>query len=143
MEHQSWWKRNWKWLVPIFGVMVIAMTTFFSSGMDGIVTDMAQAYGDTELYENALEIVKSDPRAIELLGEIEPIDKFAILEGTVGYSDGNNTVNSSIRVLGTKGKATMDISANRINNAWTYKKINIRIKKPIEDKQTIEIIKME
>lgn len=143
IEQKSWWKRNWKWLVPVIGIILISMATFFSSGMDGVATDLIQAYADTELYENALEKVKSDPRAIELLGEIEPIDKLAILEGSVGYSDDNNNVNSSIRVVGTKRKAIMDISADRIDNAWTYKKINIRIKKPIEDKQIIEIIKTE
>jgi hypothetical protein len=56
---------------------------------------------------------------------------------------GYNTVDSSIRIIGTNGKASMDISAERIDNGWKYKKINIRIKKPIEDKQTIEIIKAE
>jgi len=36
----------------------------------------------------------------------------------------------------------MDITADKINNEWKYKKINIRIKNPPKNKQTIEIIKL-
>jgi ABC-type branched-subunit amino acid transport system substrate-binding protein len=111
--------------------------------MGGIGADLAKAYADTELYDNALEKVKSDKRITELLGEIEPIDKMAILEGQVKYSNENKTVNSTIRILGDKGKARMDISADRIKNEWNYTKINVRIKNPPELKQTIEILEVE
>ena len=143
IEQKSWWKRNWKWLVPISGIMIISLVIFFSSGMGGITTDLAQAYVDTELYNNALEKVKSDERVTELMGEIEPIDKMAILEGQVKYSNENKTVNSTIRIIGDKGKARMDISADRIKNEWKYTKINVRIKNPPELKQTIEIATAE
>jgi hypothetical protein len=143
IQEKSWLKRNWKWLLPICGIILISIVVFFSSGMGGITTDIAQAYSDTDLYENALEKVKSDKRVIEILGEIEPIDKLSILEGEVHYTNENQTVNSSIRLKGTKGKARMDIIANKINNEWVYKKINVRIKTPPEKKQTIEIYTTE
>jgi len=38
------------------------------------------------------------------------------------------------------GKAMLDISADRTNETWHYKKINVRIKKPIEKAETISII---
>lgn len=143
IEEKSWWKLNWKWFATVCGIVLITAIVFFSSGMGEIGTDLVQAYADTELYENALEKVKSDPKVTELLGEIEPIGKLAILEGQVEYSNDNKTVNSSIRVIGALGKASMDISADRIDNVWSYKKINIRIKNPLEKKQTIEIITAE
>ena len=143
IEQKNWWKQNWKWLVPAGGIIVFSCTIFFSSGMNGVVTDFAQAYADKELYQVALEKAETDQRVTDLLGEIQPIDKMAILEGQVEYSNDNKTVNSSIRVNGANGKASMDISADRINNEWSYKKINIRIKKPIENKQTIEIVLAE
>ncbi len=139
ITQKSWWKRNWKWLIPVIGILLITITVFFSSGMNGIATDLVQAYADTELYENALNKAKSDKRVTELLGEIEPIDKLAIAEGEVQYTNENKTVNSTIRIVGNKGKARMDISADRINDEWNYTKINIRIKNPPEKKQTIEI----
>lgn len=139
IEEKGWWDRNWKWVLPIFGIIFISITVFFSSNMDGVATDLAQAYADTELYNNALEKVKKDQRAKDLLGDIEPIDKMAILEGHVEYSNDNKSVFSSIRIFGTKGKANMDISADRINNEWNYNEINIRIKNPPEKKQELKI----
>ena len=60
-----------------------------------------------------------------------------ILNGTVTYSDDNKSVNSTIKITCEKGKAMLDISADRINESWNYKKINIRIKSPPEKKETI------
>jgi hypothetical protein len=140
VTQEHWWKRNWKWAVPIVGTIMMAIVIFFSSGMNLIVTDLVQAYADTKLYEYALEKAKSNDSVIELLGEIEAIENLAILEGEVHYTNENKTVNATIGLKGTKGKAKMDITANRINDKWSYKKINIRIKNPPEKKQTIELI---
>ena len=142
IKQKSWWNRNWKWLVPVSGMLLI-FAILISSGMGRIGADLAKAYSDTKLYENALEKAKSNQKVTELLGEIEPIDKLAILEGEVHYTNDNRTVSSTIRIKGSKGKARMDIIADRINNKWSYKKINVRIKNPPEKKQTIEIIKTE
>jgi hypothetical protein len=68
---------------------MIIISIFISFGMGGIGADLVKAYSDTELYENALEKVKSDQKVNDLLGEMEPIDKLAILEGTVHYTNEN------------------------------------------------------
>ncbi len=138
-NHGSWWKRNWKWVIPIFGIIAISITVFLSSEMDGVAADLAKAYADPELYNNALDKVRTDHRVNALLGEIQPIDKMAIIEGQVEYSNDDTTVFSSVRIIGTKGKANMDISADRLNNTWNYNQIKIRIKNPPENKQEIEI----
>jgi len=140
IPQKTWWQRHWKWLVPVSGVMVIVMVLFFSSGMDEMTKDVAQAYADTALYKDALEKVKADERVIAVLGDIAPIDKLAILEGQVEYSDNDKTVTTSVRIVGTKGRAKLDIAAHRVNEQWKYTKINIRIKNPPEKKQTIEIV---
>lgn len=130
IKPKNWWSRNWKWLVPICGLMLISILIFFTTGMNGIATDFAQAYSETELYEDAIEKVNSEPKINEILGEIKPIDKLTILEGEVRYSNANNTVNSTVKINGSKGKANMDISADKIDGKWNYTKINVRIKKP-------------
>ena len=143
IKPKNWWSRNWKWLVPICGLILISILLFFTTGMNRIATDFAQAYSETALYENAIEKVNSEPKINELLGEIESIDKFAILEGEVRYSNANNTVNSTIKINGSKGKANMDISADKISGKWSFTKINVRIKKPADKRQTIEIYSTE
>lgn len=143
IQRKSWWKRNGRWLVPAIGILIVSIVLLFSSGLGSIMGNYTKAYADTQLYERAFTKIKSDKRVIEILGAIEPIDSFAIMEGFVKYYDNNKTVNTSIRVKGANGKAMMDITANLIHNTWDYEKINVRIGKPIAEKQTIEIISAE
>jgi hypothetical protein len=139
INEQSWWKKNWKWFLPTFLIMLLlAFGLLLSSSVNGNITDITQAYSDNSLYEKAIEKAKTNKRVIEVIGEIEPIDKLAILEGNAIYSNNQNSVELSIRVKGSKGKGKMDISANKIGNKWEYKKINIRIKDP---KEEIQILK--
>ena len=140
ITNNSWWKRNWKWLVSTSMLFIVLIAMVLYSGMGKIGKDLAQAYTDEELYERALDQLKSHPKVIELLGEISPIDQLAILEGEVHYTNENKKVNSTIRLKGTKGNARMDITAIKNNTEWEYKIINVRIKNPPENKQTIEIV---
>lgn len=91
---------------------------------------MAQGYSDPSLYKKAIVLADSNKRVQELIGDIEPIDQFAILEGNTIYSNNNNTVALSIRIKGKKGKGAI----------WHYKKINIRVKVP---KEEIQILKKD
>jgi hypothetical protein len=136
---KGWWKRNWNWLVPVSVLILLCISIFFSSGLAENTTDIAKAYADIDLYENAIEIVKKDGRVLNLLGEIKPIDKLAILEGQVEYSQNSKTVNSSIRISGTKRRATLYISADKVNDSWNYTSVQIRIKNPPEKRQELKI----
>ena len=139
LENKSWWKRNWKWFLPTSIILfIIGIGSLVSASIDGNVADFAQAYSDNSLYEKALEKVKLNQRVKETLGEIEPIDKLAIIEGNTKYSNNNNSVETTIRIKGNKAKGKMDISAEKNGTEWEYKKINIRIKDP---KEEINILK--
>ncbi len=142
IKQKSWLQSHWKWLVPT-SVVTIVLVLFFSSGMNKVASDLTYAYSDTELYNNALEKVKANKTVISILGELQPIDKLAILEGQVNFSEDNTSVKSSIRIIGKKGKGVMDIVAHKVDREWNYKAIDVRIKKPKELKQTIPILKAE
>ena len=136
IPEKNWFTRNWKWLVPslLFLILCGAILSLISIGN---TTDVIQAYSDNSLYEKAIEKAKTNQRVLEVIGEIEPIDKLAILEGTAIYSNNNNSIETSIRIKGTKGKGKMDIVADKNGTEWIYKKINIRIKNPKEEIQIL------
>jgi len=135
--NKSWWGKNWKWFLLTL-TFPLLFWLILSLSVDGNVTDIAKAYSDNSLYEKAIEKVKSNHRVLEVIGEIEPIDKLAIFEGNAIYSNNNNSVELSVRVKGNKGKGKMDISADKNGSEWKYKKISIRIKEP---KEEIQILK--
>lgn len=132
---RNWWNCNWKWLVPLSGFMLIILTIIISSIND--LSDFAQTYADPSIYQNAINQANKNENVIQSLGELQPIDNLAILEGNSSYSNDNKTASISVRVNGTNGKAKMDIVANKIENKWEYQKIRIRIKKSNKE---IEVI---
>lgn len=136
---KSWWKKNWKWFLPTLAlIFFLLFWLILSLSIDGNVTDIAKAYSENSLYEKAIEKAKTNQRVLEVIGEIESIDKLAILEGNAIYSNNNNSVELSLRVKGRKGKGKMDISAHKNGTEWKYKNISIRIKEP---KEEIQILK--
>ena len=132
-------QRHLKWFVPTILVSLL-LVVFYSSGLNKITSDLTLAYSDTELYSKALEKVNTNETVKTILGDIEPIDQLAILEGQVNYSEDNTKVKSSIRIIGTKGKAKLDIIANKVETKWIYKTIVVRIKQPKDQQQTITIL---
>ena len=135
MSKNPWLHRNWKWLIPVLILfsglaLIISLAGNEISGVVGV-------FSDSEIYEDALKIAKDNEEVQQKLGDLQPIDLMAIAEGTVRYSNNNNAVDISVRLKGSKGKGKLDISANKVQNKWVYKRIQIRIKRP---KQTIKIL---
>jgi len=145
IEHRSWFKRNWKWFIPSMALLVVVSGLLFSSKLGGNIASIAIVYSESSVCDNALKIAKKDKKVIQLLGELQPLGKLAILEGTHHYSPDYNTLEITVDVTGSKTqknmRSKMDIEADRNGNEWIYKTINIRIKEPADLKQTIEIIK--
>jgi hypothetical protein len=139
IKENSWCKGNWKWLLPtlfLFFIMGLGLMTITGNGKN--INDLTQAYSDHSLFEKAFEKAKTNPRVIAILGDIEPIDKLAILEGTTKYSNNNNVVDLTVRIIGNKGKGKLDVSAVRNGATWEYKKINVRIKQTQEEIQILK-----
>jgi hypothetical protein len=136
----TWWQKNWKWLIPISGILIIVIASIFISGFNKTISDYSKAYLDSQLYDDALKIVRQNNRVKETLGPIEAINNMTILNGYVKYSDDNHYVNTTIKISGEHGKAMLDISAELINETWSFNVLKIRIKNPPEKKETIEIL---
>ncbi len=68
---RNWFGRNLRWLIPVAGILIIAVYLFSSSGMGKITKDLAQAYADKNLYNNAIEKANSHQEVLDMLGKIE------------------------------------------------------------------------
>ncbi len=130
---KPWLNRNW--LIPLLVLFSGAALILTSAGNE--ISGVVAVYAESEIYEDAVEIANKNEEVKQKLGDLEPIDFFAIAEGAVKYSNNNNSVAISVRVKGSKGRGRMDVSADRKEGKWEYKRIQIRIKKP---KETIKIL---
>ncbi|EIA07545.1 cytochrome c oxidase assembly factor Coa1 family protein [Flavobacterium frigoris] len=133
---KNWWESYWKWFIAA-AVFVIGIGLFLISNMNSEGLDLVQAYSEKALYENALEKVKANQKVIAILGDLQPLDQLAILEGSTKYSTDKQRIETTVRIKGSKTNAKMDILAFKKGSNWEYEKINIRIKSKNE---IIEII---
>ncbi|KUJ60620.1 hypothetical protein AR687_16445 [Flavobacteriaceae bacterium CRH] len=129
---ESWPKRNWKWFLPIIILLFIVIGFLLTSTNYKNTTDVFQAYSDNTLYERAIEKANANSNVQNILGKIGALDKLAILEGNVSYSNNHNSVSVTIRVKGTKKNGKLDFSCNRKGTVWEYKNIVIRTQNPKE-----------
>lgn len=136
---QNWIQKNWKWLVAASLLVIVCIYLFFSFGINSATKDLTRAYNETELFESVVKKANTNTSIKNVLGTLQPIDKAAILEGSVIFNDENNSVKSSVRVIGTKGSGKMDFQALKAENKWLFNAIKVRVKKPTEKKQTIYV----
>ena len=142
IQHRTWWQRHWKWLIPST-VIIFGLLLFIFSDLGGAASDFSKAYADKEIFNNAIEKVKANDKASEVLGELQTIDQLAILEGSVNFSNDNKTFKSSTRIVGLKASGKLDIIADKVDNVWVYKLIKVRVKKPKDQRQTIVVLNFE
>ncbi|MXN91623.1 hypothetical protein GR160_10330 [Flavobacterium sp. Sd200] len=130
VQHKSWMQRNIKWFAPVLVLLLLLGSVMFSSVSDAQLGGFANALADEALYNNAVKQAQDNDEVTSVLGNLEPVDQMAIIESDVNYSDNNNAVNLSVRIKGSKAKGRMDVAATKVNNAWQYNAIKIRLKDP-------------
>ncbi len=131
----SWWKRNWKWVVPLGGClgMLLLFATLIGSLVYGVFSVLEKATP----YEYALEKINQDEQMIAVLGT--PIEKDGMIQGSVNYLNGDGKANLKIPISGPKGNGTLFVIASSIGDEWTYHEIRVEIK----DNEDIDLLDRE
>ena len=133
IKSKNWLQRNIKWLLPVIVVVCFLGSALFSTVSDAQMGGYVTALNDGALYKDALKQANQNTEVKKIIGTLEPIDQLAIIESNVEYSDNNNHVNLSVRVKGANAKGRMDVIATKLNNAWQYNTIKIRVKDPKQE----------
>lgn len=134
----NWFTRSLKWWVPIL-LLLILFVMSLPKGIGNTTLHIAKGYSDSDVPENALEIIKKNQRVNQMLGELEPIGQLTILEGYVKYSKNTDSVFMALTIKGNKGKGKMDVKAFKNNGKWEYQQLVVRLKEPHFQKETIPI----
>ncbi|MFK5973992.1 MAG: cytochrome c oxidase assembly factor Coa1 family protein [Flavobacteriaceae bacterium] len=141
---KAWYQRTRSWLLIITTLFVLLFIWVLPSELPRNIAYLGKAYSEPEICNNALEIAKKNKRTKEVLGQLDPMGALALLEGAVHYSKDGNKVAITIKVAGSKTKnkikSNIDIVAQKKAGEWEYQKIQIRIKGPVEMKETIPIL---
>jgi hypothetical protein len=111
----NWWKRNWKWFVPLG---CFSMALLFLVFIGSILVIVFSAMKSTDVYKEALARAKADPAVIEALGL--PIKEGFLLSGNTNVNGASGESNLAIPIFGPKGKGTIYVSANKALGQWNY-----------------------
>ncbi|PYJ63645.1 MAG: hypothetical protein DME20_10730 [Verrucomicrobia bacterium] len=120
----NWWKRNWKWFVPV-GCFSIAV--LFVAFVAAVVLIVFSAVKSTDVYKDALTRAKAHPAVIEALGS--PITEGFLLSGNTNVNGASGEANLSIPVSGPKGKGTIYVAATKSLGRWNYSGLVLEIAK--------------
>jgi hypothetical protein len=96
----NWFRRNSIWFIPLAAIFLMASYMLFSTPLAGNIADITRAYSDAGVVDRALERSKQNKKWTALMGELQPIGKMAILEGSVHYSRAYDSLDITVRICG-------------------------------------------
>lgn len=131
----TWWKRNWKWVVPVGGCLslIVLFIVFIGSIFYGVTT----ALEESQPYEYALKKINQDETIIRQLGS--PIEKNGMIQGSYNYSNGSKSADMKIPIAGPDGTGVLIVKATGEGDSWTYNVIRVEIK----DNESIDLLEGE
>ena len=119
---RNWWKRNWKWFVPL-GCFSIAL--LFVVFVGSVVVIVFSAVKSTDVYKDALTRAKSHPAVIEALGS--PVTEGFLISGNTNINGASGETNLAIPVSGPKEKGTIYVAAKKSLGRWDYSGLVLEI----------------
>jgi hypothetical protein len=126
----SWWNRNWKWVVAVVcvvGVLGIVLTVVMVvAGAYFVFSLVDRTFKSSGGYQEALAIVRSDPRAVQALGA--PVDDGWFPTGSVDSSGTRGTSDLAIPVSGPRGSGTLYLRAVGEMGEWRFTQLVLKVK---------------
>ena len=121
-QRGNWWKRNWKWFVPL-GCFSIAL--LFVVFVGSVVVIVFSAVKSTDVYKGALAKAEANPSVTEALGS--PITEGFFVSGNTNVNGASGEANLAIPVSGPKGKGTIYVAAKKSLGRWEYSGLVLEI----------------
>lgn len=123
VKEESWWKRNWKWALPVGGcfTIIILFIALIVAGIFGATKFL----GGTEPYQESLTLAQSNEQVIELLGE--PIETNGIMQGSINFSNTGGDVDIRIPIKGPQGEGIIYVVGKKEEDVWIYSEQEVRI----------------
>ena len=128
---RGWWGRNWRWFVPTFALVLLALLGVCAVIVWCIVFGTLKS---SEPYKMALERVKQHPLALEQLGEpVEDDDWFP--GGEIFSEGGSGEARLFFHVAGPKGRAKVATWGQQRNGNWAL----VQLALTLEDNERLDL----
>ena len=133
VKQKSWFGRNWLWVLPVGGCLTVIV--LFVLGFGALFFGVSKMFTKSAPYEYAVELAKTNPDVIAILGE--PIETDGIINGNISLKNDGGEADFRIPLKGTNGKASIVVVGEKTDGVWDYEKLFVLIK---ETKEEINLI---
>jgi hypothetical protein len=118
----SWLGRNWKWVVPLGCVSLLALFVAFIAGIVLVVFGFIR---QSDVYQYALERASSNEAVVEALGE--PVGPGWYVSGSIDVEGGSGSADLAIPISGPSGKGTIFVVARKSAGLWEYDVLEVEV----------------
>lgn len=118
IEKPSWWKRNWKWVVPTGGCLtiIIVAVAFISYGIYQ-VTDKLTENTSVFAFINVIQEVQKSTDVKEKLGAPIRFDKMGVEDDSLSNND---RLDLDVEIQGAIQDGQLRVIANKTEDGWNY-----------------------
>ncbi len=127
----DWLERNWKWFVPLAGLIFLGCVAAFAAFILGVMKS-------SDAYSGALARARAAPAAIVALGT--PIKEGWLVTGNIHVSGSSGQAALAIPVAGPRGSATLYVEASKSMGEWHFDRLVLQVDRTNE---WIDIIAQE
>lgn len=118
----NWWGRNWKWVVPVGCVGILALMVSFVFLILSLVFGVIKS---SDVYKGAFARAEKDPSVQTAVGS--PLEEGFIVSGKINVSGPSGNADLAIPVYGPGGEATIYAVAKKSAGQWTYSTLVVEI----------------
>jgi len=112
---ESWFSRNWKWLVP---TVVLGLVLLVAAAVAALLTFVFGLLKSSEPYQHAVAVASSNQDVVRELGS--PVSPGWYVSGSVSVSDTSGEANLAIPLNGTLHHGTVYVIAKKTDGVWNY-----------------------
>jgi hypothetical protein len=122
-RQQTWFDRNWKWLLALLLVLAFLIVVSFIAvvlfGVEALIKD-------SDPYQLAVRRATESPAVAEKLGA--PIHVEWFVSGSVNFSGSDGSVNLSIPISGPKGRGHIAVVGKEHAKRWTFETLEVDVR---------------
>jgi hypothetical protein len=120
VQKKGWFGRNWKWLLPVGCVGLLAI------GVGVVLLIVSLVFGaikSSDAYKEAVAKASASSAVIRELGQ--PIETGWLVGGTINVSGSSGDADLTIPISGPKGSGTIFAVATKSGGQWTFTKLQV------------------
>jgi hypothetical protein len=119
---QSWWSRNWKWVVGGGCLGILLSCGCLGAVIFGVTYSALKSTG---VYTDAVAAATQSPEVREALGE--PVSAGFMMTGSVNVNDDGGRADFSVPLQGSKKEGSLKVKAFKRGGDWSFTTLQVEV----------------